>query len=122
MRILFITLLVKLLILGELIRLISLGLDPTPVKSGLNQLAGLAARFAGPIAGAFSINKIVSGYMKDVGEVAIDCSLPGSSVHGILQARILARVGCHFLLQGELLLESNFRGVTAGTVTQGSYC
>ena len=49
---------------------ISLGLDPTPVKSGLNQLAGLAARFAGPIAGAFSINKIVSGYMKDVGEVA----------------------------------------------------
>lgn len=49
---------------------ISLGLDPTPIKSGLNQLAGLAARFAGPIAGAFSINKIVSGYMKDVGEVA----------------------------------------------------
>ena len=33
---------------------ISLGLDPTPVKSGLNQLAGLAAKFAGPIAGAFS--------------------------------------------------------------------
>ena len=31
---------------------ISLGLDPTPVKSGLNQLAGLAAKFAGPIAGA----------------------------------------------------------------------
>ena len=26
----------------------------------------------------------------------MDCSLPGSSVHGILQARIL---GCHFLLQ-----------------------
>ena len=49
---------------------ISLGLDPTPVKSGLNQLAGLAAKFAGPIAGAFSINKIISGYMKDVGEVA----------------------------------------------------
>ena len=49
---------------------ISLGLDPTPVKSGLNQLAGLAAKFAGPIAGAFSINKVVSGYMKDVGEVA----------------------------------------------------
>ena len=49
---------------------ISLGLDPTPIKSGLNQLAGLAAKFAGPIAGAFSINKIVSGYMKDVGEVA----------------------------------------------------
>ena len=27
----------------------------------------------------------------------MDCSLPGSSVHGILQARILE---CHFLLQG----------------------
>ena len=26
----------------------------------------------------------------------VDCSLPGSSVHGILQGRIL---GCHFLLQ-----------------------
>ena len=29
----------------------------------------------------------------------IDCSPPGSSVHGILQARILG-VGCHALLQG----------------------
>ena len=29
----------------------------------------------------------------------MDCSLSGSSVHGILQARIL-RVGCNFLLQG----------------------
>ena len=28
---------------------------------------------------------------------SLDCSPPGSSVHGILQARIL---GCHFLLQG----------------------
>ena len=28
----------------------------------------------------------------------MDCSLPGSSVHGILQARILG-VGCHALLQ-----------------------
>ena len=27
----------------------------------------------------------------------MDCSLPGSSVHGIVQARVL--VGCHFLLQ-----------------------
>ena len=26
-----------------------------------------------------------------------DCSLPSSSVHGILQARILTGVGCHFL-------------------------
>ena len=30
----------------------------------------------------------------------MDCSLPGSSVHGILQARILEWVGCHSLLQG----------------------
>ena len=29
---------------------------------------------------------------------SMDCSLPGSSVHGILQARV--GVGCHFLLQG----------------------
>ena len=29
----------------------------------------------------------------------MDCSLPGYSVHGILQARIV-RVGCHALLQG----------------------
>ena len=29
----------------------------------------------------------------------MDCSLSGSSVHGILQARILEG-GCHFLLQG----------------------
>ena len=31
----------------------------------------------------------------------MDCSLPGSSVHGILQARIL-EWGYHFLLQGNL--------------------
>ena len=30
---------------------------------------------------------------------SMDCSLPGSSVHGILQTRILGG-GCHFLLQG----------------------
>ena len=29
----------------------------------------------------------------------MDCSLPGSSAHGISQARILEQ-GCHFLLQG----------------------
>ena len=29
----------------------------------------------------------------------VDCSLPGSSVHGILQARNTG-VGCHALLQG----------------------
>ena len=33
----------------------------------------------------------------------MDCSLPGSSVHGILQARILEWVGCHALLQGIFL-------------------
>ena len=30
----------------------------------------------------------------------MDCSLPGSSVHGISQAKILEWVACHFLLQG----------------------
>ena len=34
----------------------------------------------------------------------MDCSPPGSSVHGILQARIL-REGCHFLLQGIFLTQ-----------------
>ena len=29
----------------------------------------------------------------------VDCSPPGSSIHGILQARVL---GCHFFLQGNL--------------------
>ena len=28
----------------------------------------------------------------------MDCSLPGSSIHGILQARVLTGVGCHCLL------------------------
>ena len=35
----------------------------------------------------------------------IDCSLLGSSVHGILQARI--REGCHFLLQGIFLTQES---------------
>ena len=30
---------------------------------------------------------------------SIDCSLPGSSVHGIFQAKSTG-VGCHYLLQG----------------------
>ena len=30
----------------------------------------------------------------------MDCSPPGSSVHGIPQARKNTGVGCHFLLQG----------------------
>ena len=35
----------------------------------------------------------------------MDCSLPGSSVHGILQAR--TRVGCHSLLQGIFLTQAS---------------
>ena len=34
----------------------------------------------------------------------MDCSPPGSSVHEILQARIL-ELGCHFLLQGIFLTQ-----------------
>ena len=34
----------------------------------------------------------------------MDCSLPGSSVHGILQARVL-EWGCHFLHQGTFLIQ-----------------
>ena len=40
----------------------------------------------------------------------MDCSLPGFSVHGILQARILewVGVGCHALLQQEVIaIEQN---------------
>ena len=37
---------------------------------------------------------------------AMNCSLPGSSVHGILQARILG-VTCHFLLQGIFLIQGS---------------
>ena len=50
----------------------------------------------------------------------VDCSLPGSSIHGILQAKILERVaisfsntgvGCHFLLQGIFLTQGSNPGV-----------
>ena len=34
----------------------------------------------------------------------MDCSLPGSSVHGIIPARIL---GCHFLLQGNFFRQGS---------------
>ena len=34
----------------------------------------------------------------------MDCSLPGFSVHGILQARIL-ELGCHALLHGIFLTQ-----------------
>ena len=32
--------------------------------------------------------------------LCMDCSLPGSSVHAIVPARILEKWGCHFFLQG----------------------
>ena len=37
---------------------------------------------------------------------SLDCIPPGSSVHGILQARTL-EWGCHFLLQGILLIQGS---------------
>ena len=40
----------------------------------------------------------------------MDCSLPGSSVHGILQARITG-VGCHALLQGIFLTQGSNPGL-----------
>ena len=39
----------------------------------------------------------------------MDCNLPGSSVHGILQARIL--VGCHALLQGIFPIQGSNPGL-----------
>ena len=46
---------------------------------------------------------------------AMDCNPPGSSVHGIFQARILEWVVCHFLLQGIFLTQgSNPVSCTAG--------
>ena len=43
----------------------------------------------------------------------MDCSLPGSSVHGMLQARILG-VGCHFLLQGIFLTQWSYPDLLLG--------
>ena len=44
----------------------------------------------------------------------LNCSMPGSAVHGILQARIL-EWGSHFLLQGILLTqESNLSFLHSG--------
>ena len=40
----------------------------------------------------------------------MDCSPPGSSVHGIFQARILG-VGCHSLLQGIFLTQGSNLGL-----------
>ena len=46
----------------------------------------------------------------------MDCSLPGSSVHGIFQARILEWVSipfsCHFLLQGIFLTQGSNPGLS----------
>ena len=36
----------------------------------------------------------------------MDCSLPGSSVHGIFSGKNTA-VGCHFLLQGVFLMQGS---------------
>ena len=41
----------------------------------------------------------------------VDCSPQGSSVHGILQARILTGAGCHFLLQGIFLTQRSNPGL-----------
>lgn len=49
---------------------ISLGLDPRPLQSGLNQVKSMAVRLAGPIAGAFSMHKIFQNYVQSVSWVA----------------------------------------------------
>lgn len=49
---------------------ISLGLDPRPLQSGLNQVKSMAMRWAGPIAGAFSISKMFQNYVQSVSWVA----------------------------------------------------
>ena len=43
----------------------------------------------------------------------MDCSLPGSCIHGILQARVLEStgVGCHCLLQGIFLTQGSNPGL-----------
>ena len=40
----------------------------------------------------------------------MDCTLPGFSVHGIFQARIMG-VGCHFLLQGIFPIQGSNQSV-----------
>ena len=55
----------------------------------------------------------------------MDCSLPGSSVHGILQARILG-VGSHTLLQGIFLTQGSNpclmgRFFTIGAIREPQY-
>ena len=42
----------------------------------------------------------------------MDCSPPGSSVHGIFQAGVLKWVGCHFLLQGIFLTQGSNPGLS----------
>ena len=41
----------------------------------------------------------------------MDCSLPGSSVHGIFQAIVLEWMDCHFLLQGTFLTQGSNPGL-----------
>ena len=50
----------------------------------------------------------------------MDCSLPGSSLHGILQARTLEWVGCHFLLQGSSW-PRNWTWVSCVSCTAGGF-
>ena len=55
----------------------------------------------------------------------VDCSPPGSSVHGIFQARILGGAGvCRFLLQGIFLAQGSnspvFAALVGGFVTSRS--
>ena len=82
---------------------------------GLVNLDCILCRFVNPnnCASIFSISS-VSLVMKVKSQSAshsvvsdslwpVDCSPPGSSVHGILQARILEWVAIHSLLQGDLL-------------------
>ena len=64
---------------------ISLGLDPRPLQSGLNQVKSLAMRFAGPIAGAFSIHKVFQNYVESVSWVAkVTACTPDSLTHPAL--------------------------------------
>ena len=55
-----------------------------------------------------SENEIVQSYPTFCDPM--NCSLPGSSVHGIVQARVL-EWGCHFLLQGIFLTQGSKPGL-----------
>ena len=50
---------------------------------------------------------------------SMGCSPPGSSVHGILQARILS--GCHFLFQGIFLTQGSNLSLLSLTALVGGF-